>query len=385
MKSRLRILHVITGLETGGAEHTLLRLIEGGLREQFECTVLSLSGEGIYGSLMRQAGISVHSLHMKSSMPVPGAFLEFRKLLRQLKPDVVQGWMYHGNFMASLSRVLSGTRPAVVWNVRHALYDVRDEKPNTRLVIRACRYLSGQTQKIIYNSALARRQHESFGFSTDKGMVIHNGLNLERWRPDVEARACIRNELDIPDDALVIGHVARFHPLKNHIAFLKAITPVMDRVPSVQLVMAGKEIDERNSIIKPYIDLLPAGRVRLLGERQDIAQLMTAMDVMCQSSISEAFPNVLCEAMAMGIPCIATDVGESACIIGDTGYIVPPRDDQSLSNALEQMITLPKEERKAMGVAARARIQMKFELESSVKQYVRLYEALIENQGEGTH
>lgn len=385
MKSRLRILHVITGLETGGAERTLLRLLEGGLRDQFDCTVLSLSGEGTYGALLRQADIPVHCLHMKSSFLSPAKLLEFRRLLKQLKPDVVQGWMYHGNLMASLSRVLSGTRPAVAWNVRHALYDIRDEKPNTRLVIRACRYLSGHTEGIIYNSAVARRQHESFGYSAHQAVVIPNGVDLEQSRPDPETRMRIRKELDIPIDALVLGHIARYHPIKDHVTFLKAMVPVMDRLSSLYVVMVGKGIDGNNPDFSGYLDLVPANHIRLLGERPDVEQLMTAMDVMCQSSISEAFPNVLCEAMATAVPCVATGVGNSDDIVGDTGLIVPPRDMEALGNAIEHIVLLTTQERKAMGRAARARIGDRFGLDSSIKRYVTFYEALIDDHEKGTH
>lgn len=381
----MRILHVITGLETGGAERTLLQLLDGGLMGQFDCSVLSLSGEGTYGSLLRKTGIPVHCLHMSSHRPSVRALLKYRRLLQQINPDVVQGWMYHGNLMASLAPVLTTNKPAVAWNIRHALYNIRDERLNTRWVIRTCRYLSGRVQRIIYNSTIARRQHESFGFSTHQGVVIPNGFDLEQWRPDVETRTHIRNELDIPGDALVIGHVARFHPLKDHVTFLKAIAPVMDKLPSVQLVMIGKGIEAKNSELAPYLDLLPANRVRLLGERQDVEQLMTAMDVICQSSTSEAFPNVLAEAMATGIPCVATDVGDSALIVGDTGLIVPAKDVTSLSSALEEVITLPVEKRKGLGSAARGRIHKNFELSSSVNQYVTLYEALMENDDIGTH
>jgi glycosyltransferase involved in cell wall biosynthesis len=381
----LRILHVITGLETGGAERTLLQLIEGGLRDQFDCSVLSLSGEGTYGSLLRKTGIPVHCVHMSSHRPSVRALLEYRRLLQQIKPDVVQGWMYHGNLMASLAPVLATNKPPVVWNIRHALYDIHDERRITRWVIRMCRYLSGRAQRVIYNSTIARRQHESFGFSAHQGVVIPNGFDLEQWRPDVATRSHFRNELNIPGNALVIGHIARFHPLKDHATFLKAMVPVMDKLPSVQLVMIGKGIDAKNSDLAPYLDLLPANRVRLLGERQDVEQLMTTMDVICQSSISEAFPNVLAEAMSTGIPCVATDVGDSALIVGDTGLIVPVKDEAVLSSAIEELITLPEEKRKALGSAARDRIHMNFGLSSSVNQYVTLYEALMGNDDIGTH
>jgi len=307
----MKTLHIITGLNTGGAERALYALLAGGLADRFTCAVLSLSDEGTMGAPIHALGVPVYSLGMRPGLPGPRTVLRLRSLMQQLQPDVVQGWMYHGNLAASLATHLAPNQPALAWNVRQCLYDLANEKPLTRQVIRANRLLSRRPDAIVYNSKLSRKQHELFGFSAGRGAIIPNGFDVDLLKPDPVVGVAIRRELGLPTGVPVVGHVARFHPMKDHAGFLRAAVEVARRLPQVQFLLVGRDVSPDNPALSGVIptDILP--RFVFCGERRDATRLMQAMDVLCSSSAwGEGFPNVLGEAMACGVPCVTTDVGE---------------------------------------------------------------------------
>ena len=369
----MRILHIITGLNTGGAERALYNLLYGGLANKFDNEVISLSEGGAFGARIIDLGVSVHCLGMRRGLPSPPSVAKLLRRVKDFQPDVIQGWMYHGNVAAWLAHFFSPEGPELAWNIRHSLYDLGQEKLLTRQVIRANCWLSKRPMAIVYNSRLSRRQHEAFGFSSLAGRVIPNGFDLECFSTAEDIRWRVRAELGIPQDAVVVGHVARFHPVKDHEGFLRAAVRVAGRLERVHFILGGCDVVLGNPSLSGLVPETMQARFHFLGERGDVPDLMRAMDVFCQSSWSEAFPNVLGEAMATSVPCVATGVGDSADIIGDTGVVVPPRDAEALAGGLERLLTTPLEERRALGAAARARVEAHYALGAVVEQYAELY------------
>ncbi len=375
----MTVLHIITGLSIGGAERTLYNLLAGGLMEATDVAVLSLCDEGVFGPRIRDLGVPVYALGMRRGVPTPFAVWRLQRLVKKLRPRVIQGWMYHGNLAASVAAHLAtGPRPAVIWNIRQSLYSLTNEKVLTQQVIRANRWLSRGVDAIIYNSHLSRRQHEAFGFVIERGQVIPNGFDTERLYPDPERGRAMRKALRIPEEATVIGHMARFHPMKDHVSFLRAAVEVMKKHFHVICLLAGRDVNLQNSLLSGIVPSNLEERFRFVGERDDVPDLMRTMDVFCLSSAwGEAFPNVLGEAMACGVPCVATDVGDSRYIVGDTGIIVPPLNSSALALGLLEMVRRPKEERAALGRAARARIEERYTLPKVVEQYQWLYKRVL--------
>ena len=322
---------------------------------------------------IKALGVQVHKLGMSAGIPGIGAFAQLHNHVRSLRPDVIQGWMYHGNLAASLAARLTPRRPTLVWNVRHCLYDLGNEKPLTRQVIRATRMFSSLPDAIVYNSRLSREQHERFGFCSRKGVIIPNGFDPSLLRPNPEVGLAVRRDIGVDSWALVVGHVARFHPMKDHANFLRAAVEVARRVPEARFLLVGREVSPGNPELSGIIpaDLLP--RFVFTGERPNVAPLIQAMNILCSSSWSEAFPNVLGEAMACGVPCVATDVGDSAHIVGDTGLIVPPRDSKALSKALIELLQKAPGELRMLGLAARRRIHDNYSLNRIIDLYTSIY------------
>ena len=373
----MRIVHTITGLSTGGAERALYNVLSGGLATRFESAVISLRDRGAFGERIEALGVPVHALGIRHGIPGPAALLRLRSLVRELRPDVVQGWMYHGNLAASVAAAMAPGRPAVAWNVRHSLYRLEDEKRSTQWVIRAGRKLSSRPDAIIYNSRLSRAQHEAFGFAAARGRVIPNGFDLASLGPDADVRARMRQELGIPDGATVVGHVARFHPMKDHAGFLRTAVAVAHSVPQTHFLVVGREVNPENPALAGIVPPELLSRFHFPGERDNVPDYMRAMDLFCTSSAwGEAFPNVIGEAMATELPCVVTDVGDSKNIVDDTGVVVPPGDGKALESCLREMLQKDRGERLAMGKAARARMAAEYALPKVVDAYEDLYQEI---------
>lgn len=377
---RTRILHLITGLDVGGAERSLDTLLRSELFADTDCRVVSLTGAGHYGPCLAASGIPVDSLNLRSGGSLAAAVWRLRSITRSFRPDLIQGWMYHGNLAASLVARLSAISVPVAWNIRQSLYDIEAEKPGTRRVIRLLARMSRRPHAIIYNSYEARAHHEAFGFAAARGVVIPNGFDAERWRPDTEHRKKLREELRLAEDDLLLGFVGRHHPMKDVPTFLEACSEALADNERLHVVLVGEGLTPDNPDLAPYFTQLPPGRIHVLGRRSDVEAIMPAFDLFCLSSTSEAFPNVLGEAMATALPCIATDVGDCARLLDGRGSLVPAGDPARMADAISSFARATLARREEIGQAARARIVAAYNLDASVEAYAGLYDALAKRE-----
>ena len=340
----MRVMHVITGLSTGGAETMLLKLLSAA-SGSMEHVVVSLGDEGTIGPRIAALGVPVHCLRLKRNAPNPFRALSILPLARRIDPQLIQGWMYHGNLMASLAAPAvrksdAGQYPhqkaPVLWNIRQTIYDLRRERWLTAKLIRLGARLSSGPAAIIYNSQTSASQHESLGYRAEKRVIIPNGFDCQLLRPDEAARKAVRAELGIADDTVLVGLVARYHPMKDHIGFLKAAAMVVRSHPQTRFVLAGAGVSSKQPELAEAIQQNKLGdRVILLGERSDIPRLNNAFDIGCSASAwGEGFSNSIGEAMACGVPCAVTDVGDSAYIVADSGFVAPPRAPEALASAI---------------------------------------------------
>jgi len=373
----MRILHIITGLSTGGSERALYNVLSGGLSDRHESVVISLRDEGTYGPLIRLLGVPVYCLHIQRGFPSIHAIYRLRVLVHELQPDWIQGWMYHGNLAATLAWGFGHKQSMVAWNIRQCLYELANEKILTRQVIRANRVLSGKADIILYNSHLSKVQHEVFGFTATHGRVIPNGFDTKSLRLLSHKRNDVRKQLGLPEDVLVVGHVARFHPMKDHANFLHAAVRVAQINPKAHFILVGHNVTRQNTTLSSILPLELEERFLFLGERPDVYEIMTAMNLLCSSSAwGEAFSNVLGEAMALGIPCISTDIGDSGHIVGETGLIVPPQNPDALAQGILELLSVSESYLIDLGQRARARIEANYALPKIVSQYAELYECM---------
>lgn len=366
----MKVLHIITGLNDGGAEAVLYRLCT---RDQAgEHVVVSMMDEGKYGPLLRQAGIPVHVLNMPRGQLRPGALVKLWRIVRAARPDVVQTWMYHADLIGGVVARLAGVR-AVVWGIHHTTLEPGKSRRSTIWVARLLARLSRRVpRRIVECAERAAEVHAALGYCREKMVVIPNGYDLTQLRPDAAARARLRAEWGVDAAAPLIGMVARFDPQKDHANLLHALQRPAGEGVSFRCVLVGTGMTPDNQALVEHI--AAAGlqdRVMLLGRRDDIPAVMNALDVHVLSSSAEAFPNVLAEAMACGTPCVTTDVGDAAAIVGETGWVVPPCDPAALADALGAALTeLQAPDRwPARQQRARSRVADAFSIEAMVGRY----------------
>lgn len=373
-----RILHVITTMGPAGAETMLCRIAAGMDTSRFENEIVSLTGILDLARKMHGIGVNVRTLGMKKSIPNPLLVMRLARWIRESKPDVIHTWMYHANLVGALAARVAGNVP-VVWSIHHNSLDANVDKRRTLLVNRACSLLSKRlSARIVCCSEASLRLHRSLGYASEKLEVIPNGVDLRRLMPDSSAHDSLREELGIPVESPIIGTAARFHPHKDHRNFLRAAARLHQQRADVHFVLCGMGITWQNLELSGWIDAMGLrNRCHLLGPREDVPRLFSAMDIACTSSRSEAFPVAICEAMACGTPCVATDVGDCAMIIGETGVSVPARDPAALAEGWRKLLDAGPDERRRLGMAARERVERHFALSDIVERYQTIYSDLV--------
>ncbi len=373
-----RILFLTTGLHAGGAELMLLRLLSRLDRQRFMPSVISLIQLGPVSEKIKQLEIPVRSLGMQPGRPNIASIWRLVRWLRRDRPHIMQTWMYHADLLGGVAARLAGRIP-IAWGVRHSDPLTQGYGPLTVPTVKLCARLSRWIPKrIVCCSEASRQAHVAFGYAADKMLVIPNGVDLAALRPDPEARRVARQALAIHTEAPVIGLVGRFHPQKDHQNFVQAARLIFSKRPSVHFVLCGEGVTWDNRELVAWID--NAGiraNCRLLGRREDVSQLMASFDLATSSScFGESFANVVSEAMSCGVPCVVTDVGDSAHIVGQTGIVVPPRDAAALAQAWERMLDLGREQLVQTGLQARQRIKDHFGLPQIVDRYQTLFDEM---------
>lgn len=354
----------------------LYKLLQNIDRSRFEPAVISLISRGEMGPRIEGMGIPVIALGMKPGVPNPLVLLRLALLLRQLQPDLVHTWMYHADLLGGLAARLAGCR-RVIWGIRHSNLSKTENKRSTLAVVRLCARLSGWLPvQILSCSQRAKEVHAAVGYADEKIHVIPNGFDLSHFAPDATARASVFGELGLPPDAPLVGVVARFDGQKNHLGFVQAAAQLQQQLAQVHFVLAGTGVDSSNAALRTAIATYPGlqARMHLLGRRDDVPRLMAAFDVLASPSHGEAFPNVLGEAMACGLPCVVTDAGDSAEIVGNTGRVVAVGDMAALAQQLLEVLHLPAADKAALGQLARARVQAEYEIGRVVGLYEAFYE-----------
>ncbi|WP_165720327.1 glycosyltransferase family 4 protein [Bordetella trematum] len=368
----MRIAHIITGLGQGGAEAVLFRLATWA-DTPTRHVVISLTDEGVYGPRLRAAGITVHALGLARGRITLGAMLQLRALLREEAPDAVQTWMYHADLIGGVAARLAGIR-AVAWGIRNSGNHLDRSSRSARLVLGLCARLSAWVPRAIVCAAQdAARRHQALGYRGEKMVVIPNGYDLSRYAPDPEAGARMRARWEVPQDVALVGCVARWDPLKDHANLLGALAALRQQQGggAVRCVLVGRGMTPANGELLALIEAQGlTGSVLLAGPSDDIPAVMNALDVHVLSSCAEGFPNVVAEAMACGTPCVVTDVGDAAHIVGETAVVVPPQQPQALADGLAQMLArVAGHGRAATGEPGRQRVLSMFDLARMVQAY----------------
>jgi glycosyltransferase involved in cell wall biosynthesis len=379
----LKILHIINGLSNGGTEGVLYRLINGDNKNQH--FVISLTDLGVYGQKLIENQICVKQINLSKNIMLPKKLLLIYLHVKKIHPDLIQTWMYHsdlvGGIIAKLLRINS-----IVWGIRNSNLDKSNVPFSTRLIAKinaiSSNYIPNQ---IISCSIEAKKIHHKLGFNEEKITVIPNGYDLNKFRPINKSRVSLRSKLGLTEDVFLMGMVARWHKHKDHQNLFKALN-LLNKTSELdwKMIIIGHDINKSNleliSLLKSF-NLLD--KVIILEQRLDIEVVYSAIDLHILSSLGEAFPNVVAEAMSSETPCISTDVGDASFIIGSTGWLSRPKDFMHLNEVISLAIDeffFNRSEWNDRKLKCRKRINDKFSLKTMVNNYHDLWNDVHDRQ-----
>ena len=371
----MQVLHIITGLGDGGAEALLYRMCK--FDKEHNHIVISLMDEQKYGSLLNEIGVVVHTLSFPKGKIKFSGFFKLYRLIKQIKPDVVQTWLDHADMIGGIVARLAGIKN-IVWGVHHTALVKGESKLSTIFISKINIFLSYFIpKKIIYCAQESKKAQEKIGYKKAIGVVVLNGYDIEGFTQNDSLSAEIRNDLCINADSFLIGHVGRYDPQKDLTNLIEAFALLNQKKLDFDAVIVGANLDNNNRDLLLMLNKNGLSKfVHLLGRRDDITAIMNGIDLFVLSSKSEAFPNVLNEAMLCGTPCVTTDVGDAGKIVRDTGWVVRPKDSEALANAIIKA-SEEKELNKSIWLqrktACRKRVVENFSLEKMVKEYKKVW------------
>ena len=370
----IEVAFLIRSLDRGGAERQLVELAKALDKNRYDVTVFTFYPDGFFERELAACRVRCVSLGKRGRWDVLRFYRRFASQLRRLRPAVVHGYLDLSNILALSSKVFLPRTP-VMWWIGTSKRDLRHYDWLRRLGPRLERLCARFADRIIVNSWAGHAYLLERGFPAEKVLVIHSGIDTERFRPDAGAGARVRGEWGVAEDVTLVGMVGRLDPVKDHETFLRAASLVRKGRPDVRFVCVGggaESYARRLYQLTGQMGLTEA--VRWVGARADMTAVYSALDVNVSSSQSEGFPNVIGEAMACGVPCVVTDAGDSALIVGDTGFVSPPRNPEALAAALLSCLG---EDRRVLGARARARILENWGVERMAEETKRAVMAVV--------
>lgn len=385
-QQQIPVTHVITGRAVGGAENSLVQLLSHMDRDRFPSEVLILADDLVASGDVRSLDQEVRALgvpvHCHALAANPRGVVRVGGLaaaLRRRRGSIIQTWLYHADLIGGLAARATGNR-RVVWSLRSS--SLEGVRPRTVFAARACARLSSAVPAaIVAGSSAAEAAHRELGYDGERMVVIPNGVAAPKVFPE-QRRA--RAQLGLPQSGLLLGRVGRFDPAKDHEAFVRAASQVMRSRADLDAVLCGRGCTSENAELMRWIATTGlAHRFHLLGPKEDMSSVYASLDVSCSSSVREGFPNVVAEALAHRIPTVATDVGDSAIVVGRRDWLVPARDPQALAAALLSLLALPKAERRRQGDQAAATVMARYSWHATAQAHGDLYQRVWERPARG--
>lgn len=368
----VRVLHVIPGLESGGAEGQLLTLGRLMASRGVEQRVVTMTPEGVLRDSYAPIFGDLFDIGMTRGAVSIAAVARFHRILKDVRPDLVHAWMYH----ACLLVAVTPARVPTVWSIRHGLDAPDHLRPLTRFIVRTLPALEFRARTVVFNSVTSRNQHVRWGYSERKSLVIPNGVDTDRFVPARESGLKRRQEFGIPEDHRVVGYLGRLHAVKGWDLFCRAAASVLRHRRDVIFVMAGPASDTEIQELHRLLNKLGiASAVRFIGFEGDAPRYLAMLDILVSPSRSEGFPNAVVEAMASGVPCVVTDVADNASIVGETGVVVDPK-VESIGRGIQSLLDLGATDRDAIATAVRQRAVTRFGSAATADALVSTYRRL---------
>jgi glycosyltransferase involved in cell wall biosynthesis len=367
-QDKIRLVFLVRSLDLGGAQRQLVTLAKAIDKTRFDVSIVTFYSGFHEERELENVDIKIVCLKKRGRWDLLSFARRLIKTSKELQPHILHGYLDIPNVLALAMKRFVKTR--VVWGVRASALELKQYDWLFRVAARVERSLSNYPDLVIANSNAAVQHYLGNSFPENKLKLIPNGIDTAIFKPDPEARATIRMEWDIADSTKLVGVVGRFDPVKNLPLFFEAAVLVSRELPDAQFVCVGEgPADYVNELKKKAAAVGISEKLIWSKPRADVTSVYNGLDVLVSPSLAESFPNVLAEAMACGVPCVASDVGDSRQILGQCGAIVPAAEPEILARAI---ITALREGRRH-SAAARVRIIENF----SIDQLARRTEAAL--------
>ncbi len=365
----MKILLLCRSLDGGGAERQIGILAKGLHQQGHEVAVAVFYANGPLKTELREIGVPILDLRKSGRWEVLPFFIRLVRVVWKLKPEVIYGFLGTPNILTAFLKPIF-PKIRMVWGVRASNVDLDRYDWLSRLSYRIECQLSRFADLIICNSRAGQAYAAAHGYPREKMTVIPNGIDTERFKPDVATRVRVRKEWGVAENEMLIGLVARLDPMKDHPTFLRAAAVLARQRPDVRFVCVGDGAEPyKSELHKLASELGLDEKLIWAGSRQDMPAICSALDVASSSSYGEGFSNTIAEAMACGVPCVVTDVGDSALVVGGAGEIVPPAMPEALYEGFRVMLKRLSPE---LSKAARDSIVNRFTNEQLVNTTVKI-------------
>lgn len=364
--TQLRVLMLVPSLEIGGAERQAVAVSLALARRGHEVHLAAFRATGPLAAALEGSGVQLHSLEKSSRWDLT-SLARLVRVVTKTRPQIIYGWLLPPNLMSLWAKAWH-PRLRTVWSVRDTQALDGALKPLHRILRSIEPHAARLADLVIVNSYAGLALSIKRGYPRRKLLVVPNGIDLEVFKFDPAARQRSRERWGVPEDALVFGILARLDPVKDHVTFLEAAALASRTRADLRFVVVGGGEDAYCSQLRELAARLGLGeRIRWAGPTKDVPAALSGFDFACLTSLAEGFPNSVGEAMAVGLTCIVSDVGDCARLVGTTGRVVPPRDPRALAAAWLELASLPSAERRTLQLAAHERITELFGVEAMAR------------------
>jgi len=369
----MKLIFIIISLNTGGAQSALVRILKNINRKKFQVTVISLTDKGELGDSIIKLGFPLFALGMKKNLSIVLSVIKLIKLIKKLKPDIIHTWMYHSDLIGGLVAKLLNIK-LIIWGIRSADFFSSKTPKSTKFIVKICTFLSYYLpNKIVYNSSKGQEFHQNIGYDSNKSYLIENGVDINKFKPNEEARKLFRKKLNIDYHKQVVGLIARYDNLKNHKGFVEMASYISELEKKIEFVMIGDDIKNNRTILSLLNKKNIYDKFHLLESVKDIENVIVGLDAVVITSTSESFPNVLIESMSCGVPCFSTDVGDVSNIINRKEWVVPINDMKKLANVCLNYFSHEDHDKNLMKKEMIDRTHKKFNSNLATDSYEKLY------------
>lgn len=358
-----------TSIDCGGAESLLLNLVKE-LDNKYKIIIIYIIGKGTYKSELKSTGAEVFKLN-------PSSLFRTINLLYKNPDTILQGWMYHGNMLATLLYLLTLGRGKLFWTIHHSAENYVHESLKHFLILKFTALLSRLPKAIVFVSEFIKKEHISYGYKNNHMQVIYNGIDTSLFKRNEEAAKKLIYSLNIPSEAIIMGTVGRNHPVKDYRTFFRSSSLLIKKHPNLHIIVAGRDVN-LSQFSNELRDLTSEqlNRIHLLGERKDIPEILSLIDIFVLTSISESFSISLIEALAAGCCCVTTNVIFYYNLFPEALTVFPPYDYQSLVKCVEKYIYMSQEQRNKIGKEASLLVEQYFPLSKTINNYRELWDSV---------